>query len=228
MSSCGRTSGTRAPLAPRGPLAVDEIILDDPVLVRLAHHRPHVVDAGAFLEVGDVLGGRRGGDAIHHGARVPHLLLEPRAQRVVALGGVARGADDALLGHLAVVGKVVAGHHGEGPAAEAMTRRERGEDEAKDGGFRAGGVDGLGHGELGVVEDALVGEFEELVVALVEGDAVAELGDGQRDDLGGGRREESDHGGGVFKGQEHVAEGDNSWTCMSMASTSVPSRATMG
>merc|ERR1712100_763137 len=108
-----------------------------------------------------------------HASSMPGRSL----RAAMSWGGVAGGADDALLGHLAVVGKVVAGHHGEGPAAEAMTRRERGEDEAKDGGFRAGGVDGLGHVELWVVEDALVGEFEELVVALVEGYAVAVLGD---------------------------------------------------
>ena len=157
-SNVGNEEGADA--FPRGPCAVDEVILDDPVLVRLAHHRPLVVDASLFLEVADVLRRRRRRDAVNHGARVLDLIFEPLAERFVNLGSVARGVDDAFLGDVAVVREVVAGHDGEGPAAEAVTHRERREDEAEDGSLGAARVEGLGHGEGWVLEDALVGELE--------------------------------------------------------------------
>ena len=174
----------RANLLPRRPLAVHEVILDDPVFVRLAHHRPLVPSPDLLLELVEVRGRRRGGDAVHHRARVARLELQPANQRLVEVE-VAGRAQDALLRHLAVVGEVVAGHDRERALPRAVPRRERREAEAEDGepvSRIRGEALALGI-RAEVVEPPGESVAHERVVALGEGHPVPELGDGEGDDL---------------------------------------------
>ena len=133
---------------PGGALAVHEVVLDDPVLVRLAHHRPRVVHARRRLERGEVAGGGGGGDAVHHRAREARLLLQPPL-RLGAQVQVRGGAQHSALRHLAVVRQVVAGHDRERPQAAPPPRRERGEHDAENRERRVSGAAGDARVALG-------------------------------------------------------------------------------
>ena len=140
----------RADVLPRWALVVHEIILNHPVLVRLAHHRPVVLDPSLRHQRRDVFRRRRGGDTIDHRGRVSHLRLQPNDE-LVEIGGADAAADELLCGardaraaHVAVVRKVIAGHEGEGAKPAGESQRGGGADDAERRGLFALGNEGLG------------------------------------------------------------------------------------
>ncbi|OIQ70133.1 hypothetical protein GALL_482580 [mine drainage metagenome] len=144
-----------------------EVILQHPLAERLAGHRdvifdPKAAGEGAFARAGS------GGDAVDHAVGESDMVGHPCGQRGV---GKLREADHRIAGDVAVAGKVVAGHHGEGLNACRAARLEGSEDGAKGG----GGFCWI----FPVCDDVGVRWVEG---ALRRVDIIAALGHGQRDD----------------------------------------------
>ena len=156
-----------------------ELVLDHPLPERLAEHRPGVLDAvGLAKDVALAIGrGRR--DAVDHRVGEGDVVADPLREFGIGELGEAR---DRVLGHMAVAGDVVAGHHGEGRNARRAAALEARRDQAE-GGLRR-------RRRARVVDDVGVGRIE----ALGRGrDVVAALGHGQRHDPDLGPRERAEH-----------------------------------
>ena len=86
--------------------AVGEVIFEHPLRERLAQHRPLVVDAEPAAELGPVLVGRLGRDAVHHAVGKADVSGYPVGQPGIAQS---RERGERTLAHLAVALDVVAG-----------------------------------------------------------------------------------------------------------------------
>ena len=87
--------------------AVAEVIFEDPLRERLAQHGPLVVDAEPAAELGAVLVGGLGGDAVHHAVGKAHVGGYPVREVGIAQP---RERGERTLAHVAVALDVVAGH----------------------------------------------------------------------------------------------------------------------
>ncbi len=180
-----------ADLFPGRP-AGDKAVFQYPLHEGFADHRPGVIEAVLTLEVLAMRRAGHGRDAVDHGVGKADVALDPAGQVGVDQAGERQRG---LAGHVAVVGEVVAGHHREGAdtVAAALGQRRAEQTEHADRTARVLQVV-LNLGQLRI----------ELAGAVVQ--AIAALGDGQRDDANRRIGQASNHRlGTILVHQQHVA-----------------------